>query len=349
MDVTTARVLVVDDDEQVRAMLVGALQRFGCEYVAEAVDGQAALAAIAVVDGVRNFDLVISDNDMPRLGGLGLLGWIRQHRDPEIAGMPFLLATGKATPEVQERAAALCARVLAKPFTLQELREAIEETPEEALQRNRPIRDNYTVPLKEATAAVQALIARAQAKAQGPVRPAADRSCGTCVHQEVCYWKSEYPGDDGDDTPASWRCGKELPWWAPQCGHDTPPVFQFQGPVRLATVSHRGWPGHFIQNSRCRFHCNTLIEFGETRVVVSTVGHMIEDDRVVPIGSGGRTYETMVFHAELDEEGVWEAGDRQVEIRGQHEWTGFNDLGPQRGHDAIVKEIVDRLEAGEKL
>ena len=36
--------------------------------------------------------------------------------------------------------------------------------------------------------------------------------------------------------------------------------------------TERGYPGHFILSHRCVFTRNTLLEYGETRVIVSTVG-----------------------------------------------------------------------------
>lgn len=67
------RILVVEDDPQVRAIAVGSLRHFGYE-VEEAADGQAALAMLAV----RPVDLVVTDMVMPRLGGAGLAARLRE-------------------------------------------------------------------------------------------------------------------------------------------------------------------------------------------------------------------------------------------------------------------------------
>jgi len=62
------RVLVVDDDVDLRAMLHDTLSYLGCE-VEEARDGREALGAIAK----RRFDMVFTDLSMPRLSGVGLV------------------------------------------------------------------------------------------------------------------------------------------------------------------------------------------------------------------------------------------------------------------------------------
>lgn len=79
------RVLVVDDEVEIRTMLVRRLQRAGYT-VDEAGDGEEALA---LVD--KNLpDVVVTDMSMPRLDGLGLLQALRT-KDPEL---PVIVLTG---------------------------------------------------------------------------------------------------------------------------------------------------------------------------------------------------------------------------------------------------------------
>ena len=58
--------------------------------------------------------------------------------------------------------------------------------------------------------------------------------------------------------------------------------------------TERGWPGHFICATDCIFRRNTLLQYGKTYVVVSTVGDMRRDGKNEEIGIN-RMYETMAF------------------------------------------------------
>lgn len=67
--------LVVDDDPILRVLVRRALTGFGCE-VLEAADG---VDAQALLQARPEIDLVVTDLMMPRLDGLGLLRWAREH------------------------------------------------------------------------------------------------------------------------------------------------------------------------------------------------------------------------------------------------------------------------------
>lgn len=61
-------------------------------------------------------------------------------------------------------------------------------------------------------------------------------------------------------------------------------------------TTERGWPGHFIGSRLCLFRRNTLVQYGQVKVVVSTVGKMMRflDSEPEKIGYN-RYYETMAF------------------------------------------------------
>ena len=73
----------------------------------------------------RPIQLVISDYNMPKLDGLGLLRAIRSH--PPIQKTAFIMLTGRADRELVQRAVQYGVNnYLVKPFTVQTLKEKIE-------------------------------------------------------------------------------------------------------------------------------------------------------------------------------------------------------------------------------
>jgi two-component system chemotaxis sensor kinase CheA len=89
-------VLVVEDSITSRMLLKNLLEAAGY-YVRPSVDGLDALTAL----GEEDFDLVISDIEMPRMDGFELTSKIRG--DSRLARMPVMLVTGMETPEDKER------------------------------------------------------------------------------------------------------------------------------------------------------------------------------------------------------------------------------------------------------
>ena len=116
--------------------------------------------------------------------------------------------------------------------------------------------------------------------------------------------------------------------------------------------TERGWAGHFICANRCRFRRNTLLEAGDIRIVVSTVGLMedpFSSDKFAPIGFE-RHFETMAFHAKHDGR-YWDADvQRQVSFRSSWSIEDCNaDDRANDMHEDVVAEIAERLEAGEQF
>jgi len=113
--------------------------------------------------------------------------------------------------------------------------------------------------------------------------------------------------------------------------------------------TERGWIGHYICADHCRFRRNTLLEFGDVRVVVSSVGMYWDKSRneYVTVGPG-RYYETMAFYAKFDGR-FWDADvGRQVTLNG--EWCVEELDGEDRAndmHDARVREVMRRIRSGE--
>jgi len=109
--VSAARILLAEDSDATRERLDAALRASGYAVVT-ARDGAEALARFER----EPVDLVLSDQRMPRLDGLGLLCALRLR-----AAVPFVLYSAGAEPELAFRAARLgAASCLSFPFRVEE-------------------------------------------------------------------------------------------------------------------------------------------------------------------------------------------------------------------------------------
>jgi len=116
-----ARVLIVEDDEGVRAVTARAIAAGG-HHVETAPDGDLGLASIRAAGG--GYDLVLSDIRMPAMDGIAMA----KRAAREFPALKILLMTGYA--EQRERAADLeriVVGVVAKPFTLNEIRAEVQQ------------------------------------------------------------------------------------------------------------------------------------------------------------------------------------------------------------------------------
>lgn len=118
MTPVAARILVVDDQEDMRELLCEMLAEEG--YRAEAVGGgEDALRAL----GGEHYDLLLTDLNMPRMDGLALLRLVRE-RDPRL---PVVVITGYGSRSTERRVLMEGARgYISKPCTLQRVVAAVE-------------------------------------------------------------------------------------------------------------------------------------------------------------------------------------------------------------------------------
>jgi CheY-like chemotaxis protein len=114
-----ARILLAEDEESVRSLVTRALSQDGHTVTATA-DGAEALDVLVKSGG--EFDLLLTDIKMPIMDGIALaLSVARDYPD-----LPIVLMTGYA--DQRERASgleALVQSVIAKPFTLAEIKFAV--------------------------------------------------------------------------------------------------------------------------------------------------------------------------------------------------------------------------------
>ena len=116
-----ARILVAEDDENVRAFVTRALAHMGHE-ITEAEDG--GLAAEILAERAGAFDLLLSDIKMPVMDGIALALTVAA----QYPTLPILLMTGFA--DQRERAHGLDALiydVVPKPFSLQVLLDKVTD------------------------------------------------------------------------------------------------------------------------------------------------------------------------------------------------------------------------------
>jgi DNA-binding response OmpR family regulator len=115
-----ARVLVADDEADIRQLVSLAVRKAGCEVVTSAPDGNAALIAARA----ELPDLAVLDVSMPGATGLEICAALRE--DPATAGIRILLLSAGASPdEVARGLSAGADAYLAKPFTVAGLVEQV--------------------------------------------------------------------------------------------------------------------------------------------------------------------------------------------------------------------------------
>ncbi len=115
----TGRVLVVDDEKNMRWVLAQALEAEGFEVI-QAVDGKEALAAVAETEP----DVMVLDHRMPRPDGMEVLRRLRAGG----SSFPIIMLTAHGNVvQAVEAMKAGASEYLTKPFDLEELKLAIEK------------------------------------------------------------------------------------------------------------------------------------------------------------------------------------------------------------------------------
>lgn len=114
-------ILAVDDSASMRQMVSFTLRSAGYNVV-EAVDGQDAWEKA----GGRSFDLVLTDQNMPRMDGISLTRKLRE--DPQFKSTPILILTTESSDQLKQAGRAAGATGwLVKPFDPNKLIEVIQK------------------------------------------------------------------------------------------------------------------------------------------------------------------------------------------------------------------------------
>lgn len=116
------KILVVDDFPTMRRIIKNLLKDLGFENVDEAEDGVMGLEKLRN----NNFDLVVSDWNMPNMDGLTMLKAIRA--DAALSKLPVLMVTAEAKKEnIIAAAQAGASNYVVKPFTAAVLEEKLNK------------------------------------------------------------------------------------------------------------------------------------------------------------------------------------------------------------------------------
>lgn len=115
--------------------------------------------------------------------------------------------------------------------------------------------------------------------------------------------------------------------------------------VKGVAITERGWAGHYCLAHKCTFHRNTLLVKGNLRIVVSSVGRMIENGpnrmELQTIGCD-RYYETMVWFADASK---WQDADVSRGLIECYSPSSFADpwdeMPANELHDKIVEKYVN--------
>ncbi|MGD0883303.1 MAG: response regulator [Thermodesulfovibrionales bacterium] len=114
-------VLIVEDSATTRALLRNVIEDLGEDLITtEAASGFEALKLLPTDE----FDLIITDINMPDINGLELINFVKT--TPRYRNIPIIIVTTEKSKEDKERGLALGASAyVTKPFKPEELQEAI--------------------------------------------------------------------------------------------------------------------------------------------------------------------------------------------------------------------------------
>jgi len=115
------RVLVIDDDDDLRTLVVRVVKQAGYG-VDSAADGQAGLDRLAE----RTYDVIVCDVRMPGMDGVTFYREV-ERRDPAEARRVVFMTTHVRSEEYRDFLWGVHAPVLNKPFTLDEFRSTLAQ------------------------------------------------------------------------------------------------------------------------------------------------------------------------------------------------------------------------------
>ena len=123
MRYTFTRILVVDDDEVMRAFVVNTLRRMGIQAIETASDGVSAMRTLLTFKP----DLVLTDIHMQPMDGLEFVKQLRSHANPAVSHTKVIFMSADASIETLEHAMPLGTYgYIVKPPRIESLQAKIE-------------------------------------------------------------------------------------------------------------------------------------------------------------------------------------------------------------------------------
>lgn len=116
------RILVVDDAQTMRRIIVNLLRQLGFTNMVEADDGTTAWERL----GQEHIDFIISDWNMPKMTGIDLLKKVRETES--FKAIPFIMVTAEGKREnVIAAVQAGVSNYIVKPFNAATLKEKLSK------------------------------------------------------------------------------------------------------------------------------------------------------------------------------------------------------------------------------
>jgi two-component system chemotaxis response regulator CheY len=115
-------ILIVEDSATTRALIRAVVDELGDVETVEASTGFEALKMLPL----QQYDLIITDINMPDINGLELINFVRNNR--HYSRLPIVIVSTERSEEDRDRGMALGATAyVAKPFKSAELQEIIKK------------------------------------------------------------------------------------------------------------------------------------------------------------------------------------------------------------------------------
>jgi two-component system chemotaxis response regulator CheY len=115
-------ILIVEDSATTRALIKAVIDEMGDFTIVEAASGFEALKLLPV----QQFDLVVTDINMPDINGLELINFVKTN--PRYTHIPLIIVSTERSEEDKKRGIALGAMAyITKPFKAHELQEVIKQ------------------------------------------------------------------------------------------------------------------------------------------------------------------------------------------------------------------------------